>query len=200
MTSALITSRPELRAHQEAGVFTPADVHTAVTLCRLGGETDDRVLLAAALKVRALRQGSVCVALNDYDQLVADIAAAGPAAAALEWPAADAVLAALRASPLVIGSDRGPLRPLTVADSDGGPLLYLDRYFRQENIVRDWLSARDESRPEVDPAKVAALLDELFVTEQGTPTPAPDRQRLAGAVAATEWTTILTGGPGTGKT
>jgi exodeoxyribonuclease V alpha subunit len=200
MTSALITSRPELRPYQEAGVFMPADVHTAVAVCRLGGETDDRVLLAAALTVRALRQGSVCVALNNYEQLVADIAATGPAAAALQWPAADAVLAALRASPLVIGSDRGPLRPLTLADSDGGPLLYLDRYFRQENIVRDWLSARDQSRPDVDPVRVAALLDELFVTDQGAPTPAPDRQRLAAAVAATEWVTILTGGPGTGKT
>jgi exodeoxyribonuclease V alpha subunit len=200
VTSALITSRPELRAYQEAGVFTPADVQTAVAVCRLGGETDDRVLLAAALTVRALRQGSVCVALNDYEQLVADIAAAGPAAAALVWPPGDAVLAELRASPLVTGSDRGPLRPLTLADSDGGPLLYLDRYFRQENTVRDWLSARDQSRPDVDPVRVAALLEELFVSERGTPTPAADRQRLAAAVAATEWTTVLTGGPGTGKT
>ena len=95
MTSALTTSRPELRAYQDAGVFTPADIHTAVALCRLGGETDDRVLLAAALTVRALRQGSVCVALNDYDTLVADITATGEEAAALDWPAAAAVLAAV---------------------------------------------------------------------------------------------------------
>jgi len=200
MTSPLISSRPELRAYQEAGVFAPADVHTAAAVCRLGGETDDRVLLAVALTVRALRQGSVCVALDHYQQLVADIAAAGPAAGALEWPPAEAVLTALRASPLVLGCDRGPLRPLRLADSDGGPLLYLDRYFRQENTVREWLSARDASRPEVDPVQVAALLDELFVTERGTPTPAPDRQRLAAAMAATEWVTIVTGGPGTGKT
>jgi exodeoxyribonuclease V alpha subunit len=200
MTSALIISRPELRPYQDAGVFTPADIHTAVALCRFGGETDDRVLLAAALTLRALRQGSVCLPLNDYEQLVADIAAADPAAAALQWPGADAVLSALRASPLVIGSDRGPLRPLTLADSDGGPLLYFERYFRQENTVRDWLAAREQSRPEVDPVQVGALLDELFVTEGGAPTPATDRQRLAAAVAATEWTTILTGGPGTGKT
>lgn len=200
MISALITSRPELRAHQEAGVFSPADIHTAAAVCRLGGETDDRVLLAVALTVRALRHGSVCVALGDYGQLIGDIAALGEAAAALDWPAADAVLSALRASPLVIGSDRGPLRPLTLADSGGGPLLYFERYFRQENTVRDWLVARDQTRPEVDPARVSALLEELFVTERGTPTPAPDRQRLAAAVAATEWTAILTGGPGTGKT
>ena len=35
---------------------------------------------------------------------------------------------------------------------------------------------------------------------RGTPHAPPDRQRIAAALAATEWTTILTGGPGTGKT
>src|SRR6202000_594123 len=109
-----------------AGVSPPADVHTAAALCRLGGETDDRVLLATALTVRGLRPGSVCVALNDYEKMVADLAAMGGAAAGLEWPTADAVLPALQPSPLVIGSDRGPLRPLTLADSDGGPLLYFE--------------------------------------------------------------------------
>lgn len=200
MISPLISTRPELRAYQDAGVFAPADVHTAVAMCRLGGESDDRVLLAAALAVQALRQGSVCVALEDYESLVADIGAVSPAAAALMWPDKDAVLSALRASPLVLGSDRGPLRPLVLADSDGGPLLYLARYFRLESTVRQWLSSRDESRPDVDPAQVSALLAQLFVTGSGAPTAAPDRQRLAAAVAATEWTTVLTGGPGTGKT
>ena len=37
-------------------------------------------------------------------------------------------------------------------------------------------------------AAARAALDELFVDDQGAPTPAPDRQRIAAAVAATEWT------------
>ena len=61
---SLISVRRELRAYQEAGVFTVADVHTAVHVGRLGGETDERVLLGLALAVRALRQGSVCVELD----------------------------------------------------------------------------------------------------------------------------------------
>ena len=52
-----------LAAFNEAGVLAAADVHVATRLARLGGESDDRVLLAAALAVRALRGGSVCLDL-----------------------------------------------------------------------------------------------------------------------------------------
>ena len=45
-----------LAAFNEAGVLAAADVHVATRLGRLGGESDDRVLLAAALAVRALRR------------------------------------------------------------------------------------------------------------------------------------------------
>jgi exodeoxyribonuclease V alpha subunit len=47
-----------------AEVLLPADVRVALTLGRLCGEADERVLLAAALAVRALRLGSVCVDLT----------------------------------------------------------------------------------------------------------------------------------------
>ena len=47
-----------------AGVLNPADVHTAETVCRIGGESDENVRLALALTVRALRNGSVCIDLG----------------------------------------------------------------------------------------------------------------------------------------
>ncbi|KMM45895.1 hypothetical protein CWIS_08200, partial [Cellulomonas sp. A375-1] len=46
-----------------ARVLTSADVHVARRVAGLCGEDDERVHLAAALAVRALRAGSVCVAL-----------------------------------------------------------------------------------------------------------------------------------------
>jgi len=74
-------------------------------------------------------------------------------------------------------------------------LLYLDRYRRQEEQVRRDLLAREaQPAPEVDGDALAAGLDRLFPgTEAG-------QQRLAAEVAATQWTTVLGGGPGTGKT
>lgn len=200
MTS-MTTRQPVLTDFQQAGVLGLADVHTAVALCRLAGESDHRVLLAAALAVAALRRGSVCLELNRFREAAVDVEGVdAELAAQLEWPEAADLLAALQASPLVIGGPAGPLRPLTLVDSDAGWLLYLDRYFRQEQLIRNTLDARAATRPVVDTTLARAALDELFVDVEGGPSPAPDRQRVAAAVAATEWTTIVAGGPGTGKT
>jgi exodeoxyribonuclease V alpha subunit len=167
-----------------------------------------RVLLALALAVRALRHGSVCVELDRLADMITDLDAeaceggSGSAVADLPWPNPVELVAALRESPLVTGTGPGGLRPLKLVDTvdtPSGVLLYLDRYYRQEQTIRAVLAERESSSPTVDIAQVAAVLGELF-TDAEEPTAPPDRQRLAAALAATEWTTILTGGPGTGKT
>lgn len=197
----MMTREPVLAEFQQAGVLGLADVHTAVQLCRLAGESDKRVLLAAALAVAALRRGSVCLELSRFRESSVDVEGVdAELAAQLEWPEAAHLLAALQASPLVIGGPAGPLRPMALVDSDAGWLLYLDRYFRQEQLIRNTLFARAASRPVVDTTSARAVLDELFADDRGVSSPVPDRQRVAAAVAATEWTTIVAGGPGTGKT
>jgi exodeoxyribonuclease V alpha subunit len=194
MTDARLVLNPTadglLRTFNTAGVLAAADVHVALRLSRLGREKDERVLLAAALAVRAVRLGSVCVELAR----LADVSVEDPETdvAALPWPDVDDVERALRASPLVTGPLVGALTPLRVVDTDDGVLLYLDRYWRQESTVRQVLKSRDATGPpaEVDPARLAVLF----------PGPAPDRQRIGAALAATRWTTVFAGGPGTGKT
>lgn len=188
MTEPLMTLRASglLRDFEQAGVLAPADVHVALRLGKLGGEPNERVLLAAALTVRALRLGSVCVELERLPDLAADIEADD-----LPWPDPGELADELRRSPLVAGSAAGPLKPLTLT----GTLLALTRYHRQEETVRAALVARQRTRPAVDLDALAAQLGALFPAD-GT----PDRQRVAAALAATEWTTIIAGGPGTGKT
>lgn len=186
-------SSPEkalLETFAEAGVLGPADVHVAATVGRLGGESDEAVLLATALATRAVRLGSVCLELSR----LRDVAVDGEAeidVAALPWPEHDAVLAGLRRSPLVVGAASGPLRPLRLV---GDELLYLDRYHRQEETVRDILDARAGAAPGVDAARLRQGLLDRF------PEPGPDRQRLAAAASVLGQTTVLAGGPGTGKT
>lgn len=194
----LVSIRNCLNDFQRAGVLGLADVHTAGRVCRLGGESDENVLLATALAVRAVRHGSVCLELDRYADV--DVEADPADDVPLEWPSRDDMLDALRRSPLVTGSTAGPLRPLRLIESDAGPLLYLDRYFLQESTIRDALVEREKSRPEVDAEAASAVLSQLFTDEHGSATPAPDRQRVAAAVAVTEWTSIVAGGPGTGKT
>lgn len=194
----LISIRSCLDGFQQAEVLELADVHTASRVCRLGGETNENVLLATALTVRALRHGSVCLELNHFTDVNVDTDSTD--AASVEWPSRDDLLDVLRRSPLVTGSSRGPLRPLVLVDSDAGPLLYLDRYYLQENLIRNAITERETTRPETDTQAAAAILAELFTDDAGAPSPEPDRQRVAAAVAVTEWTVIVAGGPGTGKT
>lgn len=191
-----------LREFNEAGVLSAADVHVALRLGRLGGEQDESALFAAALAVRAVRSGSVCLDLSRMRDIGVDIEEDRETTLdpdALPWPEERSVIDALRASPLVRGGSAGPLRPLRLVESTRpgvGPLLYLDRYYRQEQTIRRVLTERAGGHPDIDPALVRRELDRLF----GPPTATPDRQRIAAALAATHWTTVVAGGPGTGKT
>ena len=194
----LVSIRSCLDEFQQAGVLELADVHTASRVCRLAGEKDENVMLAVALTVRAVRHGSVCLEVDRFSEVDLEPDPSGDATP--EWPSRHAVLDALRRSPLVVGCAAGPLRPLRLVDSEAGPLLYLDRYFLQENLIREAIAERESSRPEVDVQAASAILDELFTDDEGLPSSAPDRQRIAAAVAITEWTAIVAGGPGTGKT
>ncbi len=201
MTDAQLVQRAKgrLRSFNEAGILAAADVHVALRLGALSGETSEDVLFATALAVRAVRSGSVCLDLERLRDVTVDEESEVDIDS-LPWPELADVAAALRVSPLVVGSDRGPLKPLRLVDTDEGELLYLDRYYRQEQTIRDVLDNRDRTKPSVDIDGVRAALNKLFVTDSDEPTAAPDRQRIAGALAATQWTTVIAGGPGTGKT
>ncbi|MCY7365834.1 MAG: exodeoxyribonuclease V subunit alpha [Frankiaceae bacterium] len=182
-----------LGAFSDAGVLEAADVHVARRLGALGRESGEQVLLATALAVRAVRLGATCLELARLADVTLDEDSEVDVTS-LPWPAVAEVVTALRASPLVVGSEAGTLRPLRLVDTDGGPLLYLARYWKQEQAVRDLLDDRALTRPPAPP-DLEARLANLFRDSSG-----PDRQRIAVALAATRWTTVLAGGPGTGKT
>ena len=116
-----------LREANLAGVLLASDVHVALRLADLLGETDESVMLAAALAVRAVRSGSVCVDLAEVRDEV------GEDGAELAWPELDGWLAALAASPLL-----GAPHPLRLEETR----LYLDRYWREEEQVEQDLRRR----------------------------------------------------------
>lgn len=149
--------------------LTSADVHVARRLGAIGGEDDERVLLAAALAVQALRSGSVCVVLDGTPG----------------WDDA------LRRSPLVSDGPDGPAdRPLRWVDGR----VYLDRYWRDEQTVRSAMHERLARPAPADPVALSSAIDRLY------PSAADDAQRDALRTAATSYLTVITGGPGTGKT
>src|SRR3954452_18147641 len=138
-----------LREFAEAGVLTAADVHVARGLSRLGGEQRELVLLAAALAVRGVRAGSVCVELASVEDSVVPDEDAEPIE--LTWPQD---WTPLHDSPLVaVGADP-PWRPLRLVDG----LLYLDRYWQQEQQVRRELDERAaRPAPPIDLAPLPRL-------------------------------------------
>ena len=185
-----------LRDFAEAGVLEPADVHVAMRLSQLGQEANETVLLAAALTVRGVRTGSVCVDLTTITDTITATTDPDPASThpdsdsgagepvALPWPD---TWDPLQHSPIVAVGIHAPWAPLRLIDG----LLYLDRYWAQEQLVRREL---DDRAAHPVPTLDLTLLPTLF------PSAGPDRQRLAVAVAADRWVSVITGGPGTGKT
>jgi exodeoxyribonuclease V alpha subunit len=173
-----------LLTFNEAGVLDAADVHVAQRLCALAAEEDELVALAVAFVVRAVRGGSVCV----------DLATVAEDALDLPWPDADAWHTAIGASPLVTATP-AVLRLLEHGHDQGrARLLYLDRYWREEEQVHTDLVERPAGSATPDESWLAAALDRVF------PRQGYDEQRAAARVALTHATTVLTGGPGTGKT
>lgn len=176
-----------LAAFNVVDVLRAADVHVARTLAGKVGDTDETVLLAAALAVRAVRTGSVCVDLRTIADvpLDVDLETGAPQAVELPWPEPEQWLSAVAGSALV-GEQ--------VLRLDGS-LLYLDRYWREEQqVVGDLLGRLAARPPEVDEALLEAGVVRVF------PDAGYDEQRAAARAAVRQWTTVLTGGPGTGKT
>jgi exodeoxyribonuclease V alpha subunit len=84
-----------------------------------------------------------------------------------------------------------------------GDRLYLRRYWRHEQRVAQAINARAAagSGRDADPAQVREWLDRLFDSSSSSPAKiGPDWQKIACAVAARSTFSIITGGPGTGKT
>ncbi|MBF4163485.1 exodeoxyribonuclease V subunit alpha [Nocardioides sp. CBS4Y-1] len=179
------------------GLLDPADVHVATRLGALGGEHEPAVLLAVALAVRAVRAGSVCVQPQEAAAELVQLTEPHDIAWPQEWADPAAWQALLAASPLV---EAGVLRLDSEADPDtspdaGGGWLYLDRYHRLETQVRDDLLGRlEQPPPTVDEPALAAALTRLGDQQFS------EEQRAAAVSAVRTRTTVLTGGPGTGKT
>ena len=161
-----------LGVFNEAGVLESSDVLVAQRLTALAKEPDERVALAVAFVVRAVRGGSVCI---DLSQVATQVGVAG-----LPWPPAAEWSAVVSQSRLVTEQP--------VLHLDAG-LLYLDRYWIEEcRVAADVLALAGTRRGGTAP-DIARLFPGSYAEQHG-----------AAEVALSRALTVLTGGPGTGKT
>lgn len=201
-----MSAEPDVRIEQliEARLLARVDGHVADTVCRLTGDGDADVRLAVALAVQAVRNSHVCLDLErttTHGVVASDAPGANVIDVAL--PSLESWRSRLVASPAVrvpAAAEAAPVPTGTLDDSPATPLvldgnrLYLDRYWRYEQRVADRLRqlASEVSNP---PRGVEELLAVLFGDGVST-----SGQQAACRAGASHRLTVLTGGPGTGKT
>ena len=188
----LAISAPGLLApFNDGGALSALDVHAATVISRLCGETDQRVILAAALAVRGTRFGHVCIHLATQRDVMVVEGQPPDVIEALPWPDPHEWESAVANSGIV--GDGGGDEPLVLVDDR----LYLERYYRYEDRVVGLVDARTATPPTAPGPEVRAALDRLLPpTVDGT----VNRQHTAVATALSGRLTVIAGGPGTGKT
>lgn len=166
------------------------DRHFAAFICRLAGrEADGLFRLVVSLASSAAGKGSSCLNLADITGLIviADNRE-------ILMPGLDVLMELLK-STAVVSYPGGELRPL-VLDASGR--LYLCRYWKYERELAGILLQKAAATPgDIDETQFHAILQRLF---PGKPDMEEDRQKIAAAVALRRLFSVISGGPGTGKT
>ncbi|WP_342323753.1 exodeoxyribonuclease V subunit alpha [Kosakonia sp. BYX6] len=176
-----------LQDAMEQKLLRPLDVQFALTVAT---EDEPAVMLAAALLSRDAGEGHVCLPLA---RLTPDALANGsPLVSALFERAGepDDWQETLLASPAV--GDGSTATPLILS----GSRLYLNRMWWNERRVAEFF-AEQSALVEVDEARLAHALETLFPPGADTEV---NWQKVAAAVALTRRISVISGGPGTGKT
>ena len=178
-----------LREAYRQGVFSDLELAFVRFISRVEPDAGEGLLVAAALAVRATRQGNVCVDLGQVAgvELFVDGDDCGQTLPELvPW------LAELQKSTVV--GDGNAFRPLVL---DGANRIYLQRYWQYEQDLAQGLRERGQGLVEVESQRLSQVLSHLFPEVEEN---VVDCQRLAAAAAAMRNLCIISGGPGTGKT
>ena len=167
----------------------PIDRQAAAFLCR-GAKHDAGILrTVVSLLSQAVGQGHVCL---DLEEIAGQLVRTAGNDESLRLPDVATLFALLRALPTL--GKPGERRPLIL---DAAGRFYLYRYFRYEALLADAIRARAASEGGgLDEAALAEQLDRYFAPSEN----AQDCQRQAALTALRRRFSVISGGPGTGKT
>jgi len=182
----------DLQQLREAKVLRHLDVKVAEFLAEQFPHTEPKALLLAALVSAQQAEGHLCLDIaepNVYQRLFTVETTTGHQLLAPQLLPQDTYqwLALLSSSPLC----QGESSPLVLEKNR----VYLRRHWHQEAQVAAAISQRLHAQP----PPIESLKERLNALFQ-EPTNEPNWQKAACAMAANRAFTIITGGPGTGKT
>ena len=166
------------------------DLHFARFILRFCVDPDPDIFLAAALTSRATASGDICLNLDSVSEtmLLEEQAGHGPVFCppSVKWRQQ------LKAHTAV--GKPGDRCPLILDDHNR---LYLYRYWQYETKLSSAIHDRVTGElSDFSPGKVKACLDRLFPAGDG----GVDYQKIAAVTALLKRFSVITGGPGSGKT
>lgn len=180
-----------LAAILESEAFSPIDRHFAGLMQKFSGGDCPELVLAAALVSRRLAEGHACFSLDEFAGKTFPESAAEKISP-FKFPLRGEWEKVMRATS-VVGQPHDD-KPLIL---DGAGRLYLHRYWRYERLVAAEILQRSQQPPfALDAKLVAASLKKLF---PGTAEKI-NWQKVAAFAALRRRFSVITGGPGTGKT
>lgn len=176
----------------ERGALRALDVAFARFLATQDPDAPAVLPLLGSLVSRQQADGHLCLDLASWESLADEFA----------WPSSwRTLIAAAAANPVALTGSMLVAKP-DAGDHAGSPLvldgqrLYLRRYWNHEQLVAQAIGRRLALLPNA-PSQLAEQLLRFFPVQA---TGAADWQRIACALAARGAFTVITGGPGTGKT
>jgi len=178
----------DLDSLQRSGFFSPLDLHFAKFMAKVSKAPSQELVLAAALVSRMTREGHICLDLSSQVPL-----RASETGGSVVFPEAGKWGKKLRRSGVV--GEPGEQRPLILDPKDR---LYLYRYWEyQEELAK---GIRNRITRESHVLLMRSLRERLNRIFPGQDEAGIDWQKLAAFAAARSKFSVITGGPGTGKT
>jgi len=169
--------------------FSHIDLHFARLMQRLSRAESRDVSIAAALVSRFTRQGHICIDLASHAGRVIEAEIDGRQ---VVCPPLDRWRSSLASSPVV--GRPGDFRPMIL---DEGSRLYLWRYWNYEKCLSDRLIELSRQERALDAPGIRDLLALHF---PGDDAGKINWQKIAVLIGLKGALSIITGGPGTGKT
>jgi exodeoxyribonuclease V alpha subunit len=165
----------------ESDRIPDASLRLGRRIARIAGDESEEAVLAVTLALSAVTNGSILVDLGEPERALAPTEdQENP----LNWPDPRDWEVALASSPLT----KGEAAPLHLSDSQ----VFLQRYWNAEGRIAQSLADRNRLPQQLTPP--------TRVNEYGGDSELDDEQLRAIEVAVSGGLTIITGGPGTGKT
>ncbi|MCV2401284.1 exodeoxyribonuclease V subunit alpha [Marinomonas sp. C2222] len=210
INEAANSSNDLLLGWQQEGLLRAVDLHWIEQLACHIGETRLAVLISGALCSAQLGEGHICIDLSHIWEtpLLDDVSQQGSREKSLDTWQLTLKNAGIRSPQQwceILSESRLVCSPQTLSESAiapcpmvlSGTRLYLFRYYQYEQQVLNYLTQQLSASPYV---VSESLLTQLFPASPSTKTEHIDWQKVAVANAASLPFSVISGGPGTGKT